>query len=675
MTGELNPTTSLHLLRLFVCIESGKLLHSSSSSLPPDSCLAGYLALWDYKCRCGWVPFGQKEKEKRKRKREEKLDKGKKDHEEGRENEEGESEEEEIWVDMLDRRQQTRAILSIPVKNFIIDTKRPSWNERKRKKTTKKKKEKIFPEEGGFYLCGPVDEEACSEQIAIAVANSQASQEKKGKEEGVGSVGCIGDEDEDKDEDKNVDKDAQEKEEKEKREQFVLKESPPVPPDCLREENGIILWRYEKTDAWINCFDFIFFCHNSRSLIIGSELGINGNLSFCSKQSSSSSSGSGSGSGSGSSPGSGFSHLYQISFPSSSQYEPMVQAITSGEWVVTKIIRVNEQKNLIFFTGTRDSSLETHLYVTSLHSVTPPKDPVRLTRSDLTHKNAYVDQECTFFMVNSSNILTPSFTSISLLCWDREKREKREEEQREKGGMREVEVGEDVLRIVEEYAIILLPGEKNPSIPSLSWTRLDFFEEGGREGGEKKEKGEKTWFIQNTHHTLADALGESERERESKRREEREERRKSGEVMSGRVVEVGWEQGFVPYGHEVALTFPVRPPSFFSVKCPHSGLFFVCFLIFFSSYFYFFFHLSSFFFHLSSFFFPLFMKIEETLFGWYFAPDGPGPHPTILYLYGGPSVPFSFPLLFFSLLFLFFFLKNNFLFLYLFSFFFSLSLS
>ncbi len=54
---------------------------------------------------------------------------------------------------------------------------------------------------------------------------------------------------------------------------------------------------------------------------------------------------------------SGFSHIYRVSADGNS-----VTPLTSGEWVVSEISHVDEERGWVYFTGFRDSTLEKHLY-------------------------------------------------------------------------------------------------------------------------------------------------------------------------------------------------------------------------------------------------------------------------------------------------------------------------
>ena len=101
-SGDLNPKTSLHVISF--CVRGGRGGEEEESegegevfdfkfrSLSSESKLGRWIGLWDYKVQCGWV-------------------------EGGREGEKGEGM--DVWVDLLDRRQQTRSVVSFPLDCFV----------------------------------------------------------------------------------------------------------------------------------------------------------------------------------------------------------------------------------------------------------------------------------------------------------------------------------------------------------------------------------------------------------------------------------------------------------------------------------------------------------------------------------------------------------------------------
>jgi dipeptidyl-peptidase-4 len=72
----------------------------------------------------------------------------------------------------------------------------------------------------------------------------------------------------------------------------------------------------------------------------------------------------------------GYKHLYH--------YDPagkLRQAVTRGDWVVTKLHRIDEQDGLVYFSGSRDGWLGSNLYRARLDG----SEPERLTRETGTH--------------------------------------------------------------------------------------------------------------------------------------------------------------------------------------------------------------------------------------------------------------------------------------------------
>ncbi|XP_074661290.1 dipeptidyl peptidase 9-like [Tubulanus polymorphus] len=76
-------------------------------------------------------------------------------------------------------------------------------------------------------------------------------------------------------------------------------------------------------------------------------------------------------------------------------------ALTTGDWeVIGKQIWVDEQRNLVYFIGLKDSPLETHLYVTSYDK---PGLIQRLTQIGFSH-SCSMNQDCTMFVSVYSSI-------------------------------------------------------------------------------------------------------------------------------------------------------------------------------------------------------------------------------------------------------------------------------
>jgi len=88
----------------------------------------------------------------------------------------------------------------------------------------------------------------------------------------------------------------------------------------------------------------------------------------------------------------GYGHLYRRT------REGPVQ-LTSGEWVVTKLVGVNENTGDVFFTGTKDSVLEQHVYRLNMAS---PGEITRLTERGFTH-SASMDKDAQTLLISRSS--------------------------------------------------------------------------------------------------------------------------------------------------------------------------------------------------------------------------------------------------------------------------------
>ncbi|KAG0593108.1 hypothetical protein KC19_1G305300 [Ceratodon purpureus] len=71
----------------------------------------------------------------------------------------------------------------------------------------------------------------------------------------------------------------------------------------------------------------------------------------------------------------GFRHLYMHD-----EFGNCVRALTQGSWMVEQVAGIDEDAGLVYFTGTYDSPLETHLYSVSLDCTQPLAEPKRLTQ-------------------------------------------------------------------------------------------------------------------------------------------------------------------------------------------------------------------------------------------------------------------------------------------------------
>ncbi len=115
----------------------------------------------------------------------------------------------------------------------------------------------------------------------------------------------------------------------------------------------------------------------------------------------------------------GFGHLYLLDTSGS----PDWQQLTSGDWVVTKLVGVDQQAGRVFFLGTKDDVLEQHLYAVDLAN---PGRVTRLTERGFTH-SASMDRNGQTLLVTRSNDDTPPQSYIAdatgqRLAWIEENR-------------------------------------------------------------------------------------------------------------------------------------------------------------------------------------------------------------------------------------------------------------
>ena len=101
----------------------------------------------------------------------------------------------------------------------------------------------------------------------------------------------------------------------------------------------------------------------------------------------------------------GFGHLYLLDTSGSQEWEQL----TSGDWVVTKLVGVDQQAGRVFFLGTKDDVLEQHLYAVDLAN---PGSITRLTEPGFTH-SASMDRSGQTLLVTRSNDDTPPQSYIA----------------------------------------------------------------------------------------------------------------------------------------------------------------------------------------------------------------------------------------------------------------------
>lgn len=115
---------------------------------------------------------------------------------------------------------------------------------------------------------------------------------------------------------------------------------------------------------------------------------------------------------------SGYMHLYLYEYvPGKNEGEDgattLVGALTSGEWCVESIEGVDVAHDALYFSGTKDSPLERHLYVTTLSTAILDKKPtVRLTQAEGMH-SIVMDSSCRQFVDVYSNPTTPPVALVS----------------------------------------------------------------------------------------------------------------------------------------------------------------------------------------------------------------------------------------------------------------------
>ncbi|MDB5079882.1 MAG: uncharacterized protein JWP00_1806 [Chloroflexi bacterium] len=121
----------------------------------------------------------------------------------------------------------------------------------------------------------------------------------------------------------------------------------------------------EQGDPWLNLHDLTHFLKNGE-ILLGSER-------------------------------TGYRHLYLYDAQGRE-----VRQLTAGDWLVTEVNRLDEQNRTVYFTATKDSPLERHLYVVSLDG----GEPIRLTIEPGWH-TAEVSPDGQWVVDRWSNLETP----------------------------------------------------------------------------------------------------------------------------------------------------------------------------------------------------------------------------------------------------------------------------
>lgn len=99
---------------------------------------------------------------------------------------------------------------------------------------------------------------------------------------------------------------------------------------------------------------------------------------------------------------SGFRHLYFYDMNGK-----LKNQITDGQWMVTKIVHIDEKNRKIYFEGNKDNSLENHLFVVGFDG----KNLTKLTKPEGTHSTR-VSENGTYFISTYSSITNPGLTEL-----------------------------------------------------------------------------------------------------------------------------------------------------------------------------------------------------------------------------------------------------------------------
>jgi dipeptidyl-peptidase-4 len=122
----------------------------------------------------------------------------------------------------------------------------------------------------------------------------------------------------------------------------------------------------EEDPYWINLHDDLYFLADGKSFLWSSER-------------------------------SGFRHLYLYSTNGD-----LLRQLTRGDWEVSSLEGVDEQKGVVYFVATEKSPLERHLYKIALEGGTP----ARLTQAEGTH-GVNLSPNAAYFLDTYSNSMTP----------------------------------------------------------------------------------------------------------------------------------------------------------------------------------------------------------------------------------------------------------------------------
>ncbi len=98
----------------------------------------------------------------------------------------------------------------------------------------------------------------------------------------------------------------------------------------------------------------------------------------------------------------GWAHFYLYTLAGK-----LVNPITTGNWQVTKLLKVDEKKKVIYFTARKEASTRTDLYRVNYNG----KNLKRLTFGDYTHQ-VNLSPSGDKFITTYSNVSTPTKKSI-----------------------------------------------------------------------------------------------------------------------------------------------------------------------------------------------------------------------------------------------------------------------
>lgn len=129
----------------------------------------------------------------------------------------------------------------------------------------------------------------------------------------------------------------------------------------------------EKQATWIDWFTEINYLANNKGFIIRSDK-------------------------------SGWDHLYLCNMDGS-----LKKQLTSGDWRVRDVLKIDEKKGLIYFTARKEHSTRFDLYRTTLNGGTPE----RLTFGDFSHDNISLSPGGDYYLTTYSNLRTPPRKAVA----------------------------------------------------------------------------------------------------------------------------------------------------------------------------------------------------------------------------------------------------------------------